>query len=74
MPKINIYVPEDLLEELRQHDDLALSTIAQDAFRAALRTHSNAAWVARAHARRPRTSRRIDSAALLDEVRDEFGA
>jgi len=73
MPKINIYVPDDLLDELRQHEDLQLSAIAQDAFRAALTSHHNRAWVARASSRRPRTHQVIDTAALLDDVRDEFG-
>ena len=74
MPKINIYVPDELLDELRQHEDLQLSAIAQEAFRSALTSRRNAAWVARAASRRPRTQEPIDISSLMDSVREDFGA
>ncbi|GAA1505105.1 type II toxin-antitoxin system CcdA family antitoxin [Nocardioides humi] len=73
MPKVNIYVPDALYDEIRR-TDLPISSIAQQAFRDALSARANADWIAAARTRPTRTTRRIDTAALMDDVRDEFGA
>lgn len=73
MPKVNIYVPDALYDELRRND-LPISSIAQQAFREALAARANADWVAAARTRPPRTMQPVDTAALMDEVRGEFGA
>ncbi|MBM7516709.1 type II toxin-antitoxin system CcdA family antitoxin [Nocardioides nitrophenolicus] len=73
MPKVNIYVPDALYDELRR-TELPISSIAQQAFRDALDARANADWIAAARARAPRTSHLVDTTALMDEVRGEFGA
>ncbi|MCR1786035.1 type II toxin-antitoxin system CcdA family antitoxin [Nocardioides carbamazepini] len=73
MPKVNIYVPDVLYDEIRR-TDLPISSIAQQAFRDALSARANADWVAAARSRPARTTQRVDTVALMDEVRDEFGA
>lgn len=72
MPKISIYVPDELYSELRRQE-LPISALAQEAFRDAIQARANQDWVARARSRRPRTTTRVDTSALLSEVRDGFG-
>lgn len=72
MPKVSIYLPDELYRQARAHD-LPLSALAQEAIRAALRRRRNVDWIEQVQERPRRVDRRIDSAALLDEVRDEFG-
>lgn len=73
MPKVSIYLPDDLYAEVREQG-IPMSSVAQRALEDALRAGKNAAWIARAAQRPLRTARVIDTAALLDEVREEFGA
>jgi len=73
MPKVSIYVPDALYDEVRRRS-IPLSTVAQRAFEDAVRADRNHAWIAAARERVSRTSQVIDSAAVLDDVRDEFGA
>lgn len=72
MPKISIYVPDALYDEIRRRE-IPLSAVAQRAFENAIRGDANADWVARARTRPPRTHHAIDVEALMDDVRDEFG-
>lgn len=73
MPKISIYVPDSLYDEIRRRR-IPLSTVAQRAFEDALRSERNREWIADACRRAPRTDRVIDSAAVVADARDEFGA
>jgi post-segregation antitoxin (ccd killing protein) len=73
MPKVSIYVPDALYDEVRRRS-IPLSAVAQRAFEEAVRSERNKDWVDAARGRVPRTDRVIDTEALLDEVRDEFGS
>lgn len=73
MPKVSVYLPDDLYQAARA-EDLPISTLAQQAIRGALERRANAAWIERAKARPVREDLDFDTAALMDEVRDEFGA
>lgn len=72
MPKVSIYIPDSLYDEIRQRG-LPLSQVAQRAFRDALSTDSNAEWIAAAR-RRPVKTSTIDTETLMDAVDAEFGA
>lgn len=73
MPKVTVYLPDELYREARERK-LPLSSLAQEAVERAIREDSNARWIERMRARPPRVGKRIDTAALMDEVREEFGA
>lgn len=72
MPKVSVYLSDDLYRRARERG-LSISKVAQRALHEALHDDANAAWVATARTRPPRTDKVIDTAALLDAVRDEFG-
>jgi post-segregation antitoxin (ccd killing protein) len=72
MPKVSVYLPDELYRAAQERK-LPLSALTQDAVEHALRTSDRKEWVARMRARAPLTDVTIDSAALLDEVREEFG-
>jgi post-segregation antitoxin (ccd killing protein) len=72
MPKLSVYVPEDLYDDVRRHG-IAVSTVAQSALETAVAEQANRAWAERAR-RRPTNPVAMDTSALLAEVRDEFGA
>jgi post-segregation antitoxin (ccd killing protein) len=72
MPKVSVYLPDELYRAAQERK-LPLSTLTQEAVERALRTSDRKEWVARMRARPPLTDVTIDSAALLDEVRAEFG-
>lgn len=72
MPKITIYVPDAMYDQLRARG-LPISQVAQRAFSEALDGDANAAWVAAARAR-PLHETTISSEALMAEVDEEFGA
>jgi hypothetical protein len=76
MPKVSIYLPDDLYREARDRR-LPLSALAQEAIEVALRRGRTDAWVAQVRARSPRRppgSAPIDTAELLDRVREDFGS
>lgn len=73
MPKVSIYVPDALYDEVRRRS-IPLSAVAQRAFEDAVRAHRNESWIAAAEARGPRTTHPIDTSALLADVREELGA
>jgi post-segregation antitoxin (ccd killing protein) len=73
MPKVSIYLPDDLYQEARVQG-LPLSAVAQRAIESALAAAHTSDWVARVRARPPRRAARIDTSALVGSVRDEFGA
>ncbi len=73
MPKVSVYLPDDLYREARARG-LPLSELTQHAVQHALLTSWRTDWVDRVRARAPRHRGTVDAAALLDEVRQEFGA
>jgi post-segregation antitoxin (ccd killing protein) len=73
MPKVSVYLPDDLYRSAKEHD-LPISKLTQDALRRALEGKPNEAWVRRMRERLPGRCREFDTSALMDEVRDEFGA
>ena len=74
MPKVSVYLPDDLYDRARR-GGLSLSEVTQRAVEAALREQSVARWVQDVRARRPRArGDSVDTASLMEAVRDEFGA
>lgn len=71
MPKVNIYLPDDLYLRAKKQA-LPLSALAQRAIESALAQNDLQAWIRKLQDR-PRRVVEVDSAALLREVRDEFG-
>ena len=72
MPKVSIYIPDEMYDEVRRRD-LPLSAVAQRAFAEAIRAGRNADWIATARRRPGRTSA-IGTEELMAEVDEEFGA
>jgi hypothetical protein len=72
MPKVSVYLPDDLYEAARKHD-LPISALAQGAIRDALAKNRNAEWIERMRKRPVILRRDIDISKLMDEVRDEVG-
>jgi post-segregation antitoxin (ccd killing protein) len=72
MPKLSIYVPDSMYDELRRRQ-LPISQLAQRAFAAALNDDANATWIAQARKRRARPAS-VSTEDLMDAVEDEFGA
>jgi post-segregation antitoxin (ccd killing protein) len=73
MPKVSVYIPDDLYDAARKHG-ISISTVSQKALKQELRQHANTDWVERVRNRPPRVHARIDTSELLGDVRDEFGA
>jgi post-segregation antitoxin (ccd killing protein) len=73
MPKVSIYLPDALYDAVRKHK-IPVSTVTQHALEDAVRHRANAEWTARVRSRAARVHRKIDTSALLDEIRSEFGA
>lgn len=75
MPKVSVYLPDDLYREARARG-LSLSTLAQQAVRRSLAAEGNADWLERARQRaRERAGRPHGTTTeqLMDAVREEFG-
>lgn len=72
MPKVSIYLPDDLYRDARAHE-LPLSALAQQAIENALSATRTREWVHRVRNRPPRYRRPVEAAALVDEVRGDFG-
>lgn len=68
-----MYLPDELYRRARERG-LSISTLAQRALDEALRIEDNRVWIERARQQRPRARSDFDTAALMDEVREEFGA
>lgn len=75
MPKVSVYLPDELYQRARQRG-LSLSAVTQQALVQALQSEANAEWVARARdrARRHADEPSVDMTALMGEVRADFGA
>lgn len=72
MPKVSVYLPDDLYRAAQERK-LSLSALTQEAVERAVRTSERKEWVARMRARAPLTDVVIDTEAVMDEVREEFG-
>jgi post-segregation antitoxin (ccd killing protein) len=73
MPKISVYVPDDLYQRARA-SGLAVSALTQEAIVEALRKQHNERWVAGVRRRPSRVEGAIDTSSLMAEVREEFGS
>lgn len=73
MPKVSVYLPDELYRAARDQG-LPISSLAQRAIEQALRGDATRRWVDRVRSRPRRTAADVDVAALMDEVRDDFGA
>ncbi len=72
MPKLSVYLSDDVYEAVRRYE-IPVSSVAQAALQAEVVRRANGEWITRALRRQIRTVP-IDTSAVLDEVRDEFGA
>ena len=72
VPKVSGYLPDELYRAARDNG-LSVSALAQHAIEDAVRGRADADWVRRQRERAPRVTGDVDIAALMDEVRDEFG-
>lgn len=72
MPKVTIYVPDEMYAELRRRQ-LPISQLAQRSFSAALADNENADWIARA-AKRPVRPAAISTEDLMSGVDEDFEA
>lgn len=72
MPKVSVYLSQELYDRAKENS-LPISTLAQKAIESALRRDTNAAWIERIRARPPLTAHQIDTRAVMDEVKDEWG-
>lgn len=72
MPKISVYLPDELYRRARA-DRLPISALAQQAISDALRRRHNHEWLERVRTRPARVTQDIDTTTLLEAVRDDFG-
>lgn len=72
MPKVSIYVPDALYQEARARE-LSLSALTQRAIERALAASRTSEWAAKVRVRPPRHHGRVDTSALVDSVREDFG-
>jgi post-segregation antitoxin (ccd killing protein) len=73
VPKVSIYLPDELYQRAREQG-LKLSSLTQAAVEQHLERDPNGAWLREAATRAPRFDGAINTADLLDEVRDGFDA
>ena len=71
MPKVSVYLPEELAAEVRR--GLPLSSLAQQAVQEAIRAEERSTWVARMRARKPVATGDVDVSAVMASVRDKLG-
>jgi post-segregation antitoxin (ccd killing protein) len=73
MPKVSVYLPDELYRQARDHH-LPISSLAQEAIERALRTADTKRWIEATRGRSVQVKSDFDTERLMDEVRDEFGA
>lgn len=73
MPKVSIYLSDDLYREVRERD-LPLSKLTQEAVERAISQQEQDEWVERMRRVPRRTTSDVDIADVMTEVREEFGA
>ena len=72
MPKVSVYLPDELYREARERG-LPISSLAQQAIEKALRAADTQRWIDDVRNRPRRVKEDVDVIRLLDDVRDEFG-
>lgn len=72
MPKVSVYLPDSLYRQVRERG-LPLSALAQEAVEQALRKTGVDDWIARVRPLSRQTRNAVDTSALMDAVRDDFG-
>jgi post-segregation antitoxin (ccd killing protein) len=73
MPKVSVYLPDELYREVRAAG-LPISSITQRALEDALAAARNASWVERVRSRPCRVHEVLDTLDALHAARDDFGA
>jgi post-segregation antitoxin (ccd killing protein) len=73
MPRVNIYLPDDLAAEAKEAG-LNVSQVAQDALRKQLNRRRTAEWVARVQKLPPTGVTHEEVMDALSAVREEMGA
>lgn len=71
MPKVSVYLPDELAAEVRRRG-LPLSSLTQHAVQDAIRAEDTGKWVERMRARQPVVTGDVDLAAVMAAVRDEL--
>lgn len=72
MPRVNIYLPDDLAVAVRDAG-VNVSQVAQVALQRELDRRATSAWLAEVRGLPPSKIRQADVIAALDAVRDELG-
>ena len=72
MPKVSVYLPDELYREARMRQ-LPLSSLVREAVERALQNSDRQEWVVRVRSHPRRHDGAIDTASLLCSVREEFG-
>lgn len=73
MPKVSVYLPDELYRAAREQG-LSISTLTQWAVQEALREQATNRWIDAVRSRPTRVHTVLDTTAVLDEAREEFGA
>jgi post-segregation antitoxin (ccd killing protein) len=73
MPKVSVYLPDDLYRAARDRQ-LSISALTQRAIEQELGISATNRWIDRVRSRPQRSIGEFDTAKLLDDVRSEFGA
>lgn len=73
MPKVSVYLSEHQYAEAKRLG-LSLSELTQSALAAEIRRRTMDDWIANVRLNRPTVKGEVDMEALMDEVRQEFGA
>lgn len=72
MPKVSVYLPDDLYDEVRRRG-LPLSALTQQALRRELAGDTQRAWIARMRAHVTTEAPATTTEDLMEAVADEFG-
>jgi post-segregation antitoxin (ccd killing protein) len=73
MPKVSVYLPDELYDEVRRRG-LPLSAVTQEAIERRIATDDRSQWISRMRTKVAGERRDIDTARVMDEVREDFGA
>lgn len=73
MPKVSVYLPDELYDEVRRRG-LPLSAVTQEAIERRIAADDRSQWIARMRTKALHGNRGIDTGRLMDEVREDFGA
>lgn len=72
MPKVSVYLPDELYDRVRSQG-LSMSSVTQSALERQITSVVNDAWIDRMATVGTRLRCVVDTTELMDEVRDEFG-